>query len=415
MERVIVQFESGFAVSNMSIKKKFYSIVKLNVLSAFSNLLGTTMIVRWLGEGVYANYVLDLATISILMIFMEAIPSSYSIFRAQDDDNHMRNVAASVAICAICLVTAIVLLDQLASVFHAFSIWMPLYALTLANKRYFDIRMQTQGRLNEYFYMEMYTSTFRLIIISVMFLLNMDAANVVWGSLAISAGVVQIISVCKNCSDYEPFKHVLNINTWHSISNEKHAYYSYYITVFLKRIRDNLMPLLAGIYFPSKETAGSFFLCYRGLNFACGQIRIIEGLLNHRPTLQVVNRMSFVKKAVVAIMAQILCLFATIVLILVSGTKSYSWGVPGLLSCIVWLNVFSTIMRADAYSKYCVAGVNAGIVAYISVMLSLVYVGVFFDYNNDLVFVGILIIAEVIALISLRLFTARVFKSKAQC
>lgn len=382
----------------MNIRQRFFSIIKLNAVSAFMNLTTTVVIARWFGSAVYANYILDLSIISILMILLDGIPAAYSVFRAQDESTHMRSVAASTMAGVVILAFTVALLGAYWKIFNAFSGWMVFYTLTMANKRYLDIRLQAQGRLNEFLAIDVLASIVRLVAMGGFICFDVESTEIVWAALAISTFVAQGHWACRNGKEFEPFKHVMKVETWHMIFRNRFAYFPYYIGILLKRTRDNLMPLLADIFFTTKEAAGAFFLIYRGLVFACGQIRVIEGLLNHRQTLAIANSFSFVKQAFIALCGQCLCLAVTIILACASEIDDFPWAIIGYLSCIIWFYVFSTLKRSDAYSKYYASAVNAGMAAYIVTALSLVYVCQFINENAEFVFVTILLCAEAIAL-----------------
>jgi hypothetical protein len=97
--------------------------------------------------------------------------------------------------------------------------------------------------------------------------------------------MAQLIWFIARPDEFRTFRSVVNRSVWTPLIQNRALYRHYYLGIAIKRLRDNLVPILASNFFTSREALGAFFLAYRGLQFTLGQVRIIENLLNHRHTL----------------------------------------------------------------------------------------------------------------------------------
>jgi hypothetical protein len=123
----------------------------VNALGAGVNLLTTVVIVRLCGTTAYSEYMLDLAIVSIAMVVFEVVPSSYVVFKAQDDAAWYRALAAQM-VANVGLVVAVVAAIALSGrAFFSFTNWITLYAASMAVKRFVDLRLQAHGRVIELF------------------------------------------------------------------------------------------------------------------------------------------------------------------------------------------------------------------------------------------------------------------------
>ena len=75
-----------------------------------------------------------------------------------------------------------------------------------------------------------------------------------------------------------------------------------------------------------------------------------------------------------------------------------------LLSFIVWLNVFSVLERAKAYSSYETLRINSAMVTYCTVAIGLVWLLITLGVRNESAFSLILIGAEGMSLSMMYLF-----------
>jgi hypothetical protein len=386
----------------MSLKSLFLGTAAVNAATAAFNLLGTVLMVRWFGASVYADYLVDLAYLSLVMIVLELVPSNHSLFRVQDDPTRIRGLAALAVASAFVLAAAAGIAGYGFGLFHANSIWIIPYASLMAVKRYLDIRLQSSGRLREYFGIELRSAVIRLMLMGLLLWWVVNPVDAVWASLACATFLTQMIWFAGKPDERSLFNTITQRSSWMPLLNERQAYTPYYLGIALKRVRDNMVPILASSFFVSREALAAFFLAYRGLLFTLGQIRVIEGLLNHRQTLSAVFQISFLHRATVAFVAQIICILASILLILVSGVSDFNLPAILILSCVVWFYVLFVAERAKAYSNYETLKINLAMVTYCSVLAGLSYILVLIGLRTEYEFGVILICAEAASLLTIR-------------
>lgn len=345
-------------------KHLFLTTIAVSSSAAFVNFLGTILLVRWFGAVVYADYLVDLTYVSLLLVLLEIVPSNYSLFRIQDDPALIRGIRALAVAGALGLLGITRMVGSLFDVFHAKSVWIALYAGSMAIKRYLDIRLQSAGRLREFFEIELRGAVIRIVLLAVFLRWRLRSVDAVWASLAGAVLVAQLSWFVQHLDEARSFMSVFNRSVWLPLVRERRRYIPYYTGSAVKRLRDNLVPLLADCFFIDRETMGAFLLAYRGLLFTLGQLRIVEGMLNHRDTLAVVMGLPFSQRVFVAAVGQLICILVSVIFIFASGIELPLIAPTVLLSVIVWPYIFSTAQRAEAYSSYDTLRVNSAMVTY---------------------------------------------------
>lgn len=345
-------------------KRLFLTTVAVNGANAVFNLLGTILLVRWFGTSVYADYLVDLSYLSLLSIVLEIVPSNYSVFRVQDDPARIYGLGALAIVSAVGLAVVVQISGWVFTLFHAHSLWIPLYAGLLAVKRYLDIRLQSTGRLREFCGIELRSAVIRIVLLTVFLWWAVQPTDAIWASLAGATLLAQLSWFVQHRDEGCLFISCFNRSLLVPLVEERWNYVPYYAGTGIKRLRDNLVPILANSFFISREALGAFLLVYRGLLFTLGQIRIIETILNHRHTLAAVLELPFFHRVLLATVGQVICIAATVVLIVVSSVETLPFLTILLLSVIVWPYVFSILERTKAYSSYDTRCVNSAMVAY---------------------------------------------------
>lgn len=382
-------------LSDVGLKRLFITTSAVNVSTAAFNLLTTVMLVRWFGASVYADFLVDLAYLSITAILLEIVPSNYSVFRVQDDPSRIRGIAALAVATALLLVVAAIVLGSVIGGFHANSVWIPPYAGALAVKRYLDIRLQSTGRLREYFGIDLLGAVIRVLLMGAFLWWGIRATDAVWASLTCATMLSQFFWFGRNRDEGRILvTSVTDRTSWVPLYKERRAYVPYYLGIVFKRVRDNLVPVLASYFFISREALGAFFLAYRGLVFTIGQVRVIEGLLNHRKTLTTAESIPFFHRAAVALIGQLICITASLGLMYSSGVDSLQLTTVIILSFVIWFYVFSMLKRAQAYSQFDTRCVNSSMIAYCVTGIILVWSFKQFGIRTENSFSLILVCAE---------------------
>lgn len=376
-----------------SLRNLFLGASLPSAVSSALNLVVTIVTVRWFGAEVYANYIVDLAILSIGMILLEIVPSNYSVFRIQDDPSWKSCVAAQLVVTMIIASLVVVVAGNYSSLFRSYTGWIAVYAVALAAKRYLDIRLQSSGKLSEFMGVEAVNSALRLGFLGGFFFAGIRSSSAVWGALAIAATLSQAAWWLRNRVEIASVSGFLDRQVWIQLWKSYPSYTPYYYGIALKRLKDNVVPLVAEALFTSRESLATFFLAYRGVIFAAGQVRIIESLMNHRATLLRVVSMSGRQKALVAFAAQLGCVAVSGVLLLTSGIKQLPWPQTAVLSFMMWPIAYQVLERSKAYSDFRAHAVNLAILGYVISVVAMSSALFFFGASST-VFSVILVLSE---------------------
>lgn len=378
----------------MELKRSFFTSAFINTATAGINMLVTVLVVRFFGPGIYANFIVDLSYVSLLAIFFEIVPTNYILFRVQDDPLRYRGLAA-LAIASSLLMSCITFIAYFyLGLFQSNSLWIVPYASSLGIKRYIDARLQSSGRLTEFFLIELRGSSLRVAFLLTFFFLSMTPVVAVWASIASATLLTQILWFINNKDEREIFNYVFCRSSWNQLIGDRRSYYQYYLGITLKRLNNNLVTILANVFFQNKDILGSFFLAYRGLLFTVGQLRVIEGLLNHRKTLATIEEFSNNNKIIVAAFGQLICIIVSIALEYASSLKDINYLTIIILSFSVWLSLFAMIERAKAYSEYNIFSVNISMLIYLAIYSSLVFMFIFLNIRDVVMFSIILVLSD---------------------
>jgi hypothetical protein len=372
---------------------KFGGVSGLSISSAALNLVTTVLVVRWCGASVYADFMVDLAIVSLLLLLLEVVPSNFSVFRLQDDRQWRTVVEGHLFLVAVLLVVSVFSLAKFGVIFSDFSPWIALYAASQASKRYFDLMLQAMGRLHEFMALEVAISFVRLSYLSLGALAGYRNIDLVWGSLAAAVVSSQIIYAIKR-------GRTLQIDAPTSARMEAwevaRKFLPYYPGIALKRVKDNLLPLIGSWVLGSKETLGLLMLAYRGVVFASGQIRIFEALLYHRETLGKIEAMPAKTRFAVAGVAQVAAICASVVLLVLSDEPAKPYAAAIMLSFLVWPISFYSIERANALANFNPGRINSALLAYLVFAVAAALCAWRAGMENVYVLIAVFLAAEVL-------------------
>lgn len=345
--------------------KKLLGVGVLNAGSSAVNMLVTVLIVRWFGSDVYADYMVDLAYLSLILIFLELVPSNYVVFRVQEESVWRKAAAQQIFVSAVLVSMMLIVLSPL---FNRFNAWIVLYACAVCIKRYMDIEFQSSGRLKDFVLIELLSGVLRLFLVAFSFYILDFSGYAAWASLALSSIFVLMIyfysveglarNFVEGCVDQGALK-----VAW----EERREYKKYYFGIFLKRLKDNFTPLAADVVLQNKGAQALFYISYRGIVFATGQIRLLEAMVNHRGSQEKVGALTTRKKIALGGGAQVLCLASSAALALLAGVDGNVFLCAIVLSFMAWPIVFFVIERSKAYSQYDAGRVNTAILGYLAV------------------------------------------------
>lgn len=379
-------------VAQIFYRSSFYS----GVASALS-LLATVLVVRWFGPGVYANYTVDLAWLSLVMLILELVPSSYAVFRMQDDPSWAKAVAAQ-AIGTMLLVIAIVSIAGSLGAFHFYSPWISAYAASLAIKRFLDVTLQAEGRLPEYMRLEALAALMRVLLLVVGDRYAvLHPGHAVWAAMGLGTLLAQAVWLALHRAERQKLLCFSEASAWRSVFASRRDYVPYYYGTLLKRLKDSSTPIAAAQVLTSVHSLATFLLAYRGLVFAWGQMRLIEAMLNHRSILGLVAAIGAKRRMAIAATGMLLCFAASAMLMMVSGQPDKPWLTAAVLSLTVWPMSSYMVERSRLYSEFRALPVNVSLTLSLAALWGGVLAIILMDRRNAVLFSSLLVLAEIVA------------------
>jgi hypothetical protein len=254
----------------------------LNVTAALAGLGGTLYITWYFGLAEFAYFTINTAKLSLILLGAELLPSSFTIFRLQEDPRF--TAAVPLFYCTFATVASAMAagLIGLGLISH-WSWFMLLFVFNSALQRYFDTQAQASGRVDAYFWIPATTNIARLgLLASLSQLRFLPVEDVLWASIAIGGTVGQgmMLSRFPEFLDRALFRQSRAKLAY--LWSLRGCYYEYYANSVLKRFRDTFLPLFCDIAIPSKADIGRLFVFTRANEAVCGQVMVLEAFMVNR-------------------------------------------------------------------------------------------------------------------------------------
>lgn len=335
--------------------------------AAVAGFLATLVLVRLIGVAEFANYAIDLAKLSIFLLLLEIVPSSYVIFRQQEDGTLAADIASFVGLALLVLPVA-VFIGGLFGVFSHFSIFIAVYALGSAIQRYFDSRFQAQGRISDFFLLPLASNVIRLLLLLAFwqFPLPASPADLAWGAAAAGILCSQALFLLRHPAELFPFFHTGHLQALRRLWNSRDQYVAYYPNIVLKRLRDTAMPLVCDFFAADKFEAGKYLLAYRGVDFSIGQLRVIESFFSNAGLREALKQQGGRSLLLLAVFGQLVALGAGLLLVGQAELSTSSLTLIFLASLFVYPYVFELSARSNAYAQFRPGRVTISLLAFVA-------------------------------------------------
>lgn len=346
----------------MILARKVAGTSAISVFASAINLVTTVLVVRIFGSHVYADFIVDLAIISLVAIFLEVVPSNYLLFKVQDSDE-WRSSLRSISVLTGFLVVLGVLFVQVVDGFKQYDFWMYAYAFGLAVKRYNDINYQSQGKLFLFMLLELGGASLKLVLMIGMWAAQIVTMSGVWFSVAASLLVPSLLATMlegRGGLSFSDFLRMLSL-----IFKRRKEYLDYYLGIFFKRLKDNFVPIAGSIVVSDSAKLAIFFLAYRGVTFAVGQLRIIESFLYHRESFARIERVRVLYRLAVLVAVYCASVVSSYFIMLFSGVVESRISIALGASLIVVPVVLNMLERAKALSRYLAKSINYALGCYL--------------------------------------------------
>lgn len=366
----------------------------ISAVLAGVNVVLTIVIVRSLGDHAYADFAVDLALVSLTLVALEVVPSSYTVFRLQDDSRWRSTLGPQTLLGFALTAVMLGLLCFSVQVFAAFSAWVFVYTLAVALKRHLDLVLQSTGRLAEFLAIDLLAATLRLPLLFAFQWAGASPATVLWASLSLGLLVAQAVWVWRDRTIIYELCGATRSENWGLLWAERTNFSTYYLNTALKRIRDSLATILAAWVIADKSELAAFLLAYRGVLAATSQARLVEAVLNHRRTREEVAERGATHRWALALGVQLLCLAASVFIALAVGIDQPPWLVMGILSALAWPITYMMLERARAYAAFRARHVASSLSAYILVVMVGATLFLVFDTSTAWLFSSLLLLAD---------------------
>jgi len=386
----------------MSFYKKIFKVMSSGAVSALASYLSTLLVLRYAGLTVYAEYIVDLSVLAVIVIVIELVPSYYIVYKVQEDSSYYKPYATFIWLSIPVIVGITLFLGYLSPIFKNFSPWILLYAIGVNIKRYFDVRYQATGQVQRLYTQESVVNIFRvLLILLYVFVIGKQVdINIVWATIGISQLFVYTYYLTRDDirSDFFTFQ-MNNLNVL--FPSERKDLGKYYLTTMAKKLRDNILPLSTGYAIHDKEALGIFFFLYRSYAAVAGLLRVLESFLVNRIHLESLKKHSIVHLLILSV----LCAFCFLCLIFISVnifSIKVNWVSATLLSLCFIPYTYTIVLRADAYSKYMTNSILKNFIVYASVIFGGVWFVSILKINYSVGIVLVVIAAEIASLFVMR-------------
>jgi hypothetical protein len=253
----------------------------LNVIAAAAG-IGCTLYITWFfGLAEFAYYTINFAKFALVALVTELLPSSFTIFRLQDDDKFAGAVPVFYAVFAICAAALAALLILVGAVNH-WSWFMIPFMLSTILQRYFDTQAQASGRVGAFFWIPASSNISRLVLLAVLSHVGLSTPDVLWGSLAAGSLIGQIVMISSFPEFLDRGAYRRPLTKARYLWSLRTLYYPYYVNSVLKRLKETFLPLFCDLVIPSKTEIGRLFVFTRANEAVCGQVRVLEAFMVNR-------------------------------------------------------------------------------------------------------------------------------------
>jgi hypothetical protein len=381
----------------------------LNVAAAIAG-IGATLFITWyFGLAEFAYFTINSAKLSLILLGAELLPSSFTIFRLQEDPRFTSSVPVFyVAFAGFATIVAAVLISS--GLVSHWSWFMLLFVFNSALQRYFDTQAQASGRVDAYFWIPATTNITRLGLLASLSQLHFLAVeDVLWASSAVGGIIGQAVMVSRfpeffDRSIYrQPFAKIVYL--W----SLRRAYYEYYANSVLKRFRDTFLPLFCDLAIPSKAEIGRLLVFTRANEAVCGQVRILEAFMVNRAIRENLRRARRLIFWTIAPLGHAAVATVALILMYRHGIKLEDVTLALLTGFFIYPYILELFWRNDALASFRPRRVTVSLVTF---LLTLTLPPTLAWATGTLsipILVGSYILAQIFAALTYRLFKLRRF------
>jgi hypothetical protein len=338
----------------------------LNILAAAAGLGGTLFITWFFGLAEFAYYTINAAKLSLILLGTELLPSSFTIFRLQDDSRFTAAVPVFYLTFAFFAAAAAAALIASGLLNH-WSWFMLLFVFTSTLQRYFDTQAQASGRVDAYFWIPAATNVARLVLlVGLSRLPFLSVENVLWASVAFAGIIGQAVMISRFPEFLDRAGYSNPLERFRYLWSIRRGYYEYYANSVLKRLRDTFLPLFCDIAIPSKAAIGHLLVFTRANETVCGQVRVLEAFMVNRAIrekLRGVRRRIFLT---IAPLGQLAVAAIALVLLYRHGISPADLPLALVTGLFIYPYILELFWRNDALASFSPRQVTISLLAFLS-------------------------------------------------
>lgn len=383
----------------MKAVKRMALSVGLNATAAAAGLLGTTLIVWYLGLAVFGGYAVDLAKLSLIMLASELLPGSYAQFRIQDDERFAKATPTFYLLFGLAAVAVAAAMIE-ASVFNTGSWFMLAYLLGLCLQRCFDGQILAQGAVDLSVSVPVVTNLVRAGILALLLATTgISVADMLWGSLAAGTLASQILLMARRPEFFRLIARSRPIQSLCYLWSLRRDYAGYYLNSVLKRAKDTLFPLFCDLVLPSKAELGKLLVFTRATDTVAGQVRVLELFLIHRQTranLAKARRRILLGSAALGHVAVV---GVSAFLLWKEGPSATSLLYAAAMGLFMYPYAYELARRSDAYARNAPHLVTVSLVAFIVTLAASLSIASLLQLLWPPVLIGCIVLAQTVSAI----------------
>jgi len=378
----------------MKMYRKLLEIFSVNILISVINFLSTILIVKSFGLLILGEFTVFNASVALLLLAYIVLPSNYSIFKLQDDNNYIKYFNFNYIFITIFLAPIVYFVGYI-GVFKTTGLLLYSYVIIRALQNYFDILLQATNQLKIYFLFLFGASLIRFTVLLYLFIRNIqvNSLDVLIQIYLLPLVIMMLILVYMQRSII--FKQgLINIKDYFIyLKNNFVILRSYYFGTIIKRIKDNSLVLFFSILF-SKEIIGLYTLFIKVGSVVLGQIRVVEAFMMNRSNLQNLVGMKEVSFIVGAII-QLILLGVGLIYLKINTGSFYLFSL--LLYSFIVYPYFKTILsRSKLLSEYNNNVINQSYLLYIISISIAFFIAFLFKIENLNYLIIVTVLGEIL-------------------
>lgn len=374
---------------------KLFKLSSINILTGLINFLSTILIVKIFGLNIFGDFAIFSAYSAIATLVFAIIPPNLSIMKLQDDNNFNSILMTAYLMCNIFIIIILSILYYFDNNFFGLEVHLWVVIVFILMYSFFnliDIQSQARNSLQRYFYYLLFQSIFKVIIIGFMFYYFVQYdINLLIISFILPQLLIFLFHIIYFKNEF--FSTRINLkNMFLFLVNNFSLLKNYYIEIFLKRIKDNIVVLIFS-NFLSKETIGIYSLLLKVGTFVLSQARIIEAFFMNRENLEKKSNKIESNIYLLSFFVQVLIIIVGIFYLKLS-IDEYKFYLILIYSFIAYPYLNVIILRNKLYSTYKNSLIIYSLLSNIMVVLLLSFLAYSFKIHSIYIIVVTVIIAE---------------------